>query len=768
LGIYKYTPKWSCLAASADCSFASINLFVKLKYDIMSEMRYSAIQSLGNVVTAAEQKNGISGRTKKISEIFGSNVFSLPVMKEYLTESTFLTMVAVIKQNTKIDSNTAENVAKGLKKWAMDNGATHYTHWFQPLTGATAEKHDAFYKPSLDINVQGMESLTASELVQREPDASSFPHGGLRSTAAARGYTVWDPSSPAFIVETEYGKTLYIPSIYISYTGESLDYKTPLMKSNELLNQAATAVCHYFDRSVNNVITTLGWEQEYFLVDEQLYNARPDLMLTGRTLFGNKPPRNQQLEDHYFAAIPERVQNFMVDFEREALKLGIPVLTRHNEVAPGQYECAPMFEELNVAIDHNLLVMDTMSRVASKHGLKILFHEKPFAGVNGSGKHNNWSMATDRGKNLLSPGDNPGNNLYFLTFFINVIKAVQNHGDLLRASIASAENDHRLGANEAPPAIISVFTGSLLEEILNEFRTNGLSDAKDVKDLFDLGVPKIPEAKIDSTDRNRTSPFPFTGNKFEFRAVGSSQNCSASMMVLNTMVADQLFTFKSKVDTLISKGLNSEDALIEVLKKEIKDAEKIIFNGDGYSKEWEKEAQKRGLANLKSTPEALDALISKTSTELFVKHSILNERELHARHEVELEKYIKKLEIESLLYNEITKTLIFPAAYRYSQSLIENYRGLAEIGLQKAADKVKNDIEIVTNHIDELRDNLKIMNELVEKAHHKKETRAIALVFAEKIKPCFDKIRAHADALELLVDDAEWKLPKYREMLFVR
>lgn len=734
----------------------------------MSEMRYSAISTIGGAAIQQENKNGQISKSKKISDIFGTNVFSLQAMKEYLTESTYLKMVAVIKQNSKIDSTTSENVAKGLKKWAMDNGATHYTHWFQPLTGTTAEKHDAFYKPSLDINVQGMESLTAAELVQREPDASSFPHGGLRSTAEARGYTVWDPSSPAFIVETEMGKTLYIPSIYISYTGESLDYKTPLMKSNELLNKAATAICHYFDKEVNNVITTLGWEQEYFLIDEKLYTARPDLVMTGRTLFGNTPARNQQLEDHYFAAIPERVQNFMVDFELEALKLGIPVLTRHNEVAPGQYECAPMFEELNVAIDHNLLVMDTMSRVASKHGLRILFHEKPFAGVNGSGKHNNWSMATDKGKNLLTPGENPGNNLYFLTFFINVIKAVHNHGDLLRASIASAENDHRLGANEAPPAIISVFTGSLMEDILNYFKTNGLGDVKNTKDLFDLGVPKIPEAKIDTTDRNRTSPFPFTGNKFEFRAVGSSQNCSASMTVLNTMVADQLFKFKVDVDALIAKGLNTEDAIVEVLKKDIRDAEKGIFNGDGYSKEWEKEAQKRGLNNFKTTPEALDALISPSSLNIFTKHNILNERELHARHEVELEKYIKKLEIESLLYEEITRTLILPSAYRYTQNLIENFRGLKEMGLQKAADKVKVEVEIASNHIDELRENLKAMADAREKAHAKKDTRSVAIHISEKVKPYFDTIRHHADALELMVDDSDWKLPKYREMLFIR
>ena len=734
----------------------------------MSQMRYTALNSLNGNAAVAENKILADFKSKKISEIFGNNVFSLQAMKEYLTESTYLMMVAVIKQNCKIDSITAENVAKGLKKWAMDNGATHYTHWFQPLTGTTAEKHDAFYKPSLDINVQGMESLTAAELVQREPDASSFPHGGLRSTAAARGYTVWDPSSPAFIIETDMGKTLYIPSVYISYTGESLDYKTPLMKSNELLNQAATAICHYFDKEVNNVITTLGWEQEYFIVDEKMYQARPDLILTGRTLFGNKPARNQQLEDHYFGTIPERVQNYMVEFEREALKLGIPVLTRHNEVAPGQYECAPMFEELNVAVDHNLLVMDTMTRIATKHGLRILFHEKPFAGVNGTGKHNNWSMATDKGKNLLTPGKNPGNNLYFLTFFINVIKAVHNHGDLLRASIASAENDHRLGANEAPPAIISVFTGSMMEEILNNFKVNGLSSTYSDNQVFDLGVAKLPEVKIDNTDRNRTSPFPFTGNKFEFRAVGGSQNCSPSMTVLNTMVSDQLILFKKDVDVLISKGLGVEDAIVEVLKKDIKESEKTMFNGDGYSKEWEKEAQKRGLSNFKTTPEALDALISDKSSNLFISHKIFNHRELHARHEVELEKYIKKLEIESLLYDELTHTLILPGAYKHQQKLIENYRGLKEMGLQKAADKVKLEVEIVSNHIEELRENIKAMNDVREKALSKKESRSIAILFAEKVKPYFDTIRQHADTLELIIDDADWKLPKYREMLFIR
>jgi glutamine synthetase len=637
----------------------------------MSEIRYNALKSV-----KSNQIDKVEGQDKKISEIFASRVFNLPAMKEYLAEGTYLTMVSAIKQNTKIDFQTAENVAKGLKKWASDLGVTHYTHWFQPLTGSTAEKHDAFFKPSLDITVQGMEHLSAAELVQREPDASSFPHGGLRSTAEARGYTIWDPSSPAFIMESENGKTLYIPSVYISYTGESLDYKTPLLKSNELLSKAATDVCHYFDETVHNVITTLGWEQEYFIIDESLYNARPDLQITGRTLFGGKPARGQQLEEHYFASIPERVQAYMQDFEREALKLGIPVLTRHNEVAPAQYECAPMFEELNVAVDHNLLVMDVMNRVANKHGLKVLFHEKPFAGVNGSGKHNNWSMATDKGKNLLSPGDMPSNNLQFITFFVNVVKAINDNGDLLRASIASQANEHRLGANEAPPAVISVFTGTMVADILEEFKTKGLTKngIKSEKKI-DLHIPKIPEANLDNTDRNRTSPFPFTGNKFEFRAVGASANCSAAMMVLNTIVAHQLIGFKKEVDALIAKGTDKEKAIVKVLQESIKSSERIIYNGDGYSKEWEKEAAKRGLKNIKSTPEALLAYTTPNAKNIFSSHKIFTERELHARYEVLLEEYIKKMDIEMLVIEEMIHTHILPAAYTYQNILIENHRG---------------------------------------------------------------------------------------------
>ncbi len=730
----------------------------------MSEIRYNALQSSKfNQI----DKNGDEG--KKISTIFASNVFNLPAMHEYLAEGTYYLMVSAINKNSKIDFQTAENVAKGLKKWAMDKGATHFTHWFQPLTGTTAEKHDAFFKPSLDTTVQGMENLSADELIQREPDASSFPHGGLRGTAEARGHTIWDPSSPAFILETENGKTLYIPAVYISYNGESLDYKTPLLKSNELLNKAATGVCHYFDKEIQSVIATLGWEQEYFLIDENLYYARPDLQITGRTLFGGKPAKGQQLEDHYFGSIPERVQAYMQDFEREALRLGIPVLTRHNEVAPGQYECAPMFEELNVAVDHNLLVMDVMNRVAKRHGLKVLFHEKPFAGINGSGKHNNWSMATDKGKNLLSPGDMPSNNLQFITFFVNIVKAMNDNGDLLRASIASQANEHRLGANEAPPSIISVFTGSMVATILEEFKTKGLlkSELRSQKKI-NLNIPKILDANLDSTDRNRTSPFPFTGNKFEFRAVGSSANCSGPMTVLNTIVGHQLVEFKKEVDALIAKGQEKESAIVKVLQKYIIDSERVIYNGDGYSKEWEKEAAKRGLKNIKSTPEALLAFTTPNAIHLFSSHNIFTERELHARYEVLLEEYIKKMDIEMLVIEEMIHTHILPAAYDFQNKLAENFRGLSTMGLNSAAGKVKEDVEIIFNHMDELKTNLKTMMELRDKIFAKENHQTIAANISEEIKPYFEKLRHNADQIEKLIDDSNWKLPKYRELLFVR
>jgi len=731
----------------------------------MSQIRFTALSEIAKGNTP-ESKNGLS--KKRISEIFGQNVFSLIEMKDYLSEGTYLRILAAIKHNAKIDLETTENVAKGMKKWATDNGVTHFTHWFQPLTGTTAEKHDAFYKPSLDVMVNGMENLTAAELVQREPDASSFPSGGLRNTAQARGYSVWDPSSPAFFLDTENGKTLYIPSIFISYNGESLDNKTPLLKSAEILNQAATKVCRYFDEGVGHVIATLGWEQEYFLVDEALYNARPDLILTGRTLFGAPSPKGQQLEDHYFGTIPERVQKYMQDFEQESLKLGIPILTRHNEVAPGQYECAPMFEQINVAIDHNLLIMDIMQRTARKHGLRVLFHEKPFAGVNGSGKHNNWSMATDKGKNLLSPGSTPSENLYFLTFFINVVKAVHTHADLLRASIATAGNDHRLGANEAPPAIISVFTGSLMEEVLTEFLQKGPHVRAQHKEVIDLHIPKIPEITIDNTDRNRTSPFPFTGNKFEFRAVGSSANCSTAMTVLNSMVASQLMHFHQEVDALIEKGEGKEKAITMVLQQYLKESFISIFNGNGYGLEWEKEAAKRGLSNKKTTAEALSAFVSPSSIKMFTELGVLTEKEVRARYEVTLEQYIKTVEIEAIVSADLAQTYVLPGARRYLFEQIQILKGLKDIGLDKAAENSRTDVEELFSCIDDLLGLSKKLTRLSTEAHHGKDLAAIASDFSTKVRPVMNQLRETVDKLELKLDDAAWKLPKYRELLFLK
>ncbi len=729
----------------------------------MSDIRYDALRS----ITAGSSDKAVARNgNQKLSTIFGEKVFNLIAMKDYLTEGTYKRMVDAIQRNARIDFETAENVAKGLKKWATDLGATHYTHWFQPLTGATAEKHDSFFKPSLDITVQGMENLSAAELVQREPDASSFPHGGLRSTAEARGYTIWDPSSYAFILETANAKTLYIPAVYISYNGESLDYKTPLLKSTELLNRAATDVCHFFDPNVNNVITTLGWEQEYFVVDASLYHARPDLMITGRTLFGGRPARNQQLEDHYFATIPERIQAFMVEFERECLSLGIPVLTRHNEVAPGQYECAPMFEELNQANDHNLLCMDIMERVGSRLGLKVLFHEKPFAGINGSGKHNNWSMATDRGKNLLSPGENPGANLQFLTFFINIIAAINENSDLLRSGVASLGNEHRLGANEAPPAIISVFTGSQMAATLNDFKEKGLAASSNLgKETIDLGVPKIPEAEKDNTDRNRTSPFPFTGNKFEYRAVGASMNCSQALTILNTIVAHQLIRFKNDVDAV--EG-DRQQAIVSVLQRYLNESERIIFNGDSYSAEWEKEASKRGLPNTKSTPEALRAMVTPKAREIFASHGILNEHELEARYHVFLEQYIKKLEIEVMVCEEMVRTHILPAAFDYIRKLTDNHYGLARMNMDKAADRLREETELMFHLVDRLREHLQLLEEEKTKAFALDDLEKTAEHLSNRVKPFLEVIREDGDQLEKLVDDNLWKLPKYRELLFVR
>jgi glutamine synthetase len=704
----------------------------------------------------------------KSSEIFATRVFNKKAMRDFMPKEAYESVVSAMEHGTTIDRKMAGMVATGMKAWAMSKGATHYTHWFQPLTGATAEKHDAFFEP--DSSGNAIESFEAGQLVQQEPDASSFPNGGIRNTFEARGYTAWDPTSPAFII----GKTLCIPTIFVSYTGEALDYKTPLLKALHAVDKAAVDVCQYFDKNVTKVIATLGWEQEYFLIDTALHNARPDLNMTGRTLFGHAPAKGQQLEDHYFGSIPERVLNYMRDMEAECLMLGIPVKTRHNEVAPNQFECAPIFEECNLAVDHNQLLMDIMAKVAERHHFKVLLHEKPFAGVNGSGKHNNWSLSTNTGVNLLSPGKNPKTNLQFLTFFINIIKAVHENADFIRASIASASNDHRLGANEAPPAIMSVFIGSQLAQMLDELEEKvkaGKMSPNEKTDLK-LGIGKIPEILLDNTDRNRTSPFAFTGNKFEFRAVGSSANCSLAMTAINTIMADQLTQFKKEVDVLINKGTGKDEAIFKVLRSYIVSSKNIRFEGNGYGEEWVKEAAKRGLSNIKTTPEALDALVSKKTKKLYLTHNIMNEREMEARHEIYLETYTKKIQIESRVIGDLAMNHIVPVALRYQKMLVENVRGMKDLfsgkEYQAAAGVQLDMIKTISAHVANITTQVEKMIDERKKAnnlHHAKEQ---ALAYCHKVKPYFDTIRYEVDKLELLVDDTYWTLPKYRELLFTK
>jgi glutamine synthetase len=706
----------------------------------------------------------------KITGIFGSNVFTLKTAREFLSDEAYKSLQSSIKAGQKIDRAVANQISNGIRAWAEAKGVTHFTHWFQPLTGTTAEKHDSFF--TLKGDGTPIEQFEGDALVQQEPDASSFPSGGLRATFEARGYTAWDPSSPPFIMEIGQGKTLCIPTIFVSYTGESLDYKAPLLKALDSLNKAAVDVCNYFDKNVTRVTATLGWEQEYFVVDEALYNARPDLVMTGRTVYGHSSAKNQQLEDHYFGSIPERVYAYMRDFETEAYKLGIPLRTRHNEVAPAQFECAPIFEEVSVAMDHNSLLMDIMDRMARRHNLRVLLHEKPFAGINGSGKHNNWSMATDTGVNLLAPGKTPKTNLMFLTFFVNTIKAVHDYADVLRASIASAPNDHRLGANEAPPAIISVFIGQYLSKVLNDVKER-VSDKMDETDesMLKIDIHKsIPELLMDNTDRNRTSPFAFTGNKFEFRAVGSSANCANPMTVLNTIMADTLKQFKKEVDALIEKGEKKEIAIMHVIRQYIVASEKVLFEGDGYSAAWEKEAEKRGLANVKTTPLALDAMITEKAKALFETNHIYSHSELEARHEIELEKYIKKVQIESRVMGELATSHVLPAAIRYQNLLANNIKGLKEAGLSEAAfANQKQILEKISEHISKTSDLVEKMIEARKVCNNMDNTRTKAIGYQSQVKDAyFDEIRYHVDKLELLVDDREWYLPKYREMLFLR
>ena len=725
-------------------------------------LRFNAIQNLS---TGTE----VNGSTK-VTGIFGSSVFTLKTAREYLSDEAYKSLVASIKASQKIDRSMANQIANGIRAWAESRGVTHFTHWFEPLTGTTAEKHDSFF--TLKGDGTPIEQFEGDALIQQEPDASSFPSGGLRATFEARGYTAWDPSSPAFIMEIGEGKTLCIPTIFVSYTGQSLDYKAPLLKALEALNKAAVEVCNYFDKNVNKVTPTLGWEQEYFMIDEGLFNARPDLLMTGRTVYGHTSAKNQQLEDHYFGSIPERVYAYMRDFEEESYKLGIPLRTRHNEVAPAQFECAPIFEEVNLAVDHNTLLMDVMNRVASRHKLRVLLHEKPFAGINGSGKHNNWSMATDTGVNLLAPGKTPKTNLMFLTFFVNTIKAVHDYADVLRASIASAPNDHRLGANEAPPAIISVFIGQYLTKVLQDVKER-VSDKMDETDesMLKIDIHKsIPELLMDNTDRNRTSPFAFTGNKFEFRAVGSSANCANPMTILNTIMAETLKNFKKEVDALIEKGEKKEIAIMHVIRQYIVDSEKVLFEGDGYSEAWEKEAEKRGLPNVKTTPLALDAMVNKKAKQLFENNKIYTHSELEARHEIELEKYIKKVQIESRIMGELATSHILPASIRYQNLLANNVNGLKAAGLKDAAFANQMQIlEKISEHISNLSEFVEKMIEARKVCNNMDNTRTKAIAYQSQVKDTFfDKIRYHADKLELLVDDREWYLPKYREMLFLR
>lgn len=729
----------------------------------MSRFRFLALEEL-----LRRQPVEVDVPSDRISDYFGTEVFRLNTMKAYLSKDAFKNIMESVETGARIDRGVADQVASAMKAWAMSKGVTHYTHWFQPLTGATAEKHDSFFEPTSDGGA--IEKFDGSLLIQQEPDASSFPNGGIRNTFEARGYTAWDPSSPAFIFDN----TLCIPTIFIAYTGESLDNKMPLLKALNAVDNAATAVCQYFDKNVKKVSASLGWEQEYFLVDSALYNARPDLMLAGRALFGHIPAKGQQLDDHYFGTIPARVKAFMLDFETQALQLGIPVRTRHNEVAPGQFECAPMFEEANLANDHNLLLMDVLRKTATKHYFHVLLHEKPFAGLNGSGKHNNWSLSTDTGVNLLAPGKTPKTNLVFLTFFVNVIKAIHDNADILRASIASASNDHRLGANEAPPAIISAFIGSQLSKLLDDIEKNDSLEHPSPEDKTELklNIGKIPELLLDNTDRNRTSPFAFTGNKFEFRAVGSTANCAEAMIALNTIMAKQLNIFKVNVDKRIADGTKKDIAILQEIKELIKQSKKIRFEGNGYGDEWVKEAAKRGLSNIKDTPRALDVLVKKETLDLFEELEVLSKTELHARHEIMLENYTRKLQIESRIIGDLAQNHIMPKIFEYQNQLIENVQGLISIWGAKDGKEMAltpmSLIKDITSHVNQVKKLVDGMIEARKEANKIANAREMAIAYCDKVKPFFDEIRYHVDKLEILVDDEYWPLPKLRELLFAR
>ncbi len=728
----------------------------------MSKIRFKAIAESQRTLNKIVEEKG------RRSDIFGIHVFNEERMLQYLTKDALKRVKNAVISGSKINRDTADQVAEAMKAWAISLGATHYTHWFQPLTGATAEKHDAFF--DLMPDGRALEKFEGGQLVQQEPDASSFPSGGIRNTFEARGYTAWDPTSPAFI----YGATLCIPTIFVSYTGEALDNKAPLLRALHAVDEAATAVARYFDKNVSKVYATLGWEQEYFLVDKALANSRPDLVLAGRTLIGHAAAKGQQLDDHYFGVIPLRAISFMKDLEIECTKLGIPVKTRHNEVAPNQFELAPVFEEANLAVDHNLLLMDVMEKVADRHQFKILFHEKPFAGINGSGKHNNWSLETDKGVNLLSPGSTPMKNLQFLTFFVNTIKAVDTYEELLRASITSSSNDHRLGAHEAPPAIMSIFIGQQLSDVLDELEgvSQGKLSPEEKTELKLNVVGKIPEILLDNTDRNRTSPFAFTGNKFEIRGVGSRTNCAKPMTVLNTIVANQLRLFKQEVDLLIDKkNLKKDEAVFNVLREYIKSSKRIRFDGDGYSEEWEAEAARRKLSNNKNTPQALEVLTSKESLELFANTQVMSEVEIVARKEVELETYILQTQIEGRVFNELIYNFIIPGAIQYQNVLIENVNGLKEIygaAYNKYAEGILSVIEQISEHLIVIKKKTDEMREARKRANSLQDIKKKAFAYCDNVKPYFEEIRYHCDKLEQLVEDDSWPLAKYRELLFIR
>jgi glutamine synthetase len=728
----------------------------------MSTLRFHAVKETLNRKPLKVKEN------QKRSAIFGANVFNQATMRQSLTKDAYKSVNDAIEHGAKINRGIADQIASAMKDWALSKGVTHYTHWFQPLTGATAEKHDAFFETI--GNGLAVEKFGGGQLVQQEPDASSFPNGGIRNTFEARGYTAWDPTSPAFI----YGTTLCIPTVFVAYTGEALDYKTPLLRALQSVDNAAVAVAKYFDKNVKKVNASLGWEQEYFLIDSALAASRPDITLTGRTLLGHSPAKGQQLDDHYFGTIPNRAMAYMRDLETECMLLGIPVKTRHNEVAPNQFELAPIYDEANLAVDHNSLLMDIMEKIAQRHNFKVLLHEKPFAGVNGSGKHNNWSLSTNTGVNLLGPGKTPMSNLQFLTFFINTIKAVYDYEELLRASIASASNDHRLGANEAPPAVISVFIGEQLTKVLKELEgvTKGKLSPEEKTDLKLNVVGKIPEILLDNTDRNRTSPFAFTGNKFEFRAVGSTANCANPMTVLNSIVAKQLIDFKKEVDALIDKkDMKKDDAIFNVLREYIKTSKNILFEGNGYGDEWQKEAKKRGLSNNKTTPEALKARVSKKTISLFEELGVMNKVEIEARYEIEVDEYALHIQIEGRVLADIARNHVVPTAVKYQNILIENVRGLKEIygaGFKKLAKEQLNLIEEISNHIEAINSKVTKMTNERKKANMIEDTVKTAEVYCAKVKPLFDDIRYHCDKLELLIDDEIWPLTKYRELLFTK